>query len=669
MHEHTPLLGILVAFRQCRALKVLLLILVLAAADTGTGQSREPFGLPVPGKKKEPEPTPGKPKLPRSRIPGKAPSSPSVGRIVRDRYPEPATVRGITWENWWFHNKDRYLAVHQRFALSSWISGPGGTVDLGAEKRSLRDKVEAFLRRRREKLLPFLLKAAANRDRQLSISALFALGHLKDSEAVKPLLDRVGDPDRTVREMVVLALGMIGDSRARPTLEAILNGGERGKKRVGLSRIPHRLRGLAALSLGLLKNEQKTHDLLSMAVRRRKLPDVIRMGAVVALGLIGAEKTVPELAALALHGKESPSLRCLAVTALGRTGLTSALNYLARALEAKHPDVQAAAVLAVAAFPYETPEGNQLREAVNKFQRDKAEKRLTPREESAQGRFLNQEMLRIEKLEGPRKKMRGLFRTLIRRRVEKYRGPRERGLAALALGSLGTVKDAGILVRLLSRGSLEVKGFSALGLGILARRGDPNGRIARNLALMFAAEKRNPRLRGALALALGMTGDPLAGTFLLEAVQKTSDPVSQAYLIQGLGMLRHRPAYPVARDTVVAARDNWVLQNTVQGFALLADPTTGMKMIPRFQRTRNQPERIALGAALAFSALGLKETLEPLLHYMDSRKNPVLSRAFVAEAVGLAGNLESLPPLSRIAAGHNFSVATPPVDLVIRLRW
>jgi len=120
---------------------------------------------------------------------------------------------------------------------------------------------------------------------------------------------------------------------------------------------------------------------------------------------------------------------------------------------------------------------------------------------------------------------------------------------------------------------------------------------------------------------------------------------------------------------VVAARDSWVLQNTVQGFALLADPTTGMKMIPRFQRTRSQPERIALGAALAFSALGLKETLEPLLRYMDSRKNPVLSRAFVAEAVGLAGNLESLPPLSRIAEGHNFSVNTPPVDLVIRLRW
>ena len=669
MQVDTPLESIFVAIRQGRATQILFLVLALAVAGTGTGQSRDPLGLPVPGKKKAPDPTPRKPKVPRNRIPGRAPTSPSVGRIVRDRFPEPATGRGITWENWWFHNKDRFLAVHQRFALSNWISGPGGTVDLGAEKRGLRDKVEAFLGRRREKLLPFLLKAAADRDRQLSISALFALGHLRDSEAVKPLLDRIGDPDRTVREMVVLALGMIGDPRARPTLEAILNGGERGKKRVGLSRIPHRLRGLAALSLGLLKNEQKTHELLSMAVRRRKLPDGIRMGAVVALGLIGAEKTVPELAALALYGKENPALRSLAVTALGRTGLTSALPYLARALEAKHPDVQAAAVLAVAAFPYETPEGDRLREALKKFQRDRAEKRLTPREESARGQILGQETLRIEKLEGPRIKMRGLLRHTIRRRVEKYRGPRDRGLAALALGCLGTVKDAGILVRLLSRGSLEVKGFSALGLGILARRGDPEGKIARNLALVFAIEKRNPRLRGALALALGMTGDPQAGAFLLEAANKTPDRISQAYLIQGLGMLRHRPAYPVARDAVVAARENWVLQNTVQGFALLADPTTGMKMIPRFKRTRNQPERIALGAALAFSALGLKETLEPLLDYMDSRKNPVLSRAFVAEAVGLAGNLESLAPLSRIAAGHNFSVDTPPLDLVIRLRW
>ena len=75
-----------------------------------------------------------------------------------------------------------------------------------------------------------------------------------------------------------------------------------------------------------------------------------------------------------------------------------------------------------------------------------------------------------------------------------------------------------------------------------------------------------------------------------------------------------------------------------------------------------------MAAVLAFSAVGLKETMEPLIRYMKARRNPVVDRAFVAEAIGLAGNLEGLPPLSRLAAGHNFGVAAAAIDLAIRLR-
>jgi len=650
-------------------LPLLVLALFFVFGNPAIAQSREPFTLPPSGGNKEPSPGVKEPNLSRNRSSAARPKQPSVGRIVRDRFPGSASRREMSWESWWFHNKDRYLSVHKRFALSSWISGPGGTVETVTEKDSLQEKVDAFLRRRREKLLPFLLEAAANRDRQLQISALFALGHLRDPEAVNPLLLRVKDSDRTVREMAVLALGMIGDARARHTLEDILNGGEKGKEATGLTRIPHRLRALAALSLGLLDCKQKSYSLLGMAVRRKKLPAEIRMGAVVALGLVGHEKGVSDLATVALHGKESPMLRSLAVTALGRTTLTSSLQYLARALEEKHPDVQAAAVLAAAAFPYETPEGDRFRREVKKFKEDKAEKRLSAKEESERGRALNKEAVLIEKKESPRKKMKAYFRNQLRRRVDKYRGPRERGLAALALGNIGQLKDGLQLVRLLSRGSLDVRGFAALGLGLLARNEDREGKISRVLAQKFATSGGNPRLQGALALALGLTGDPKAGRFLIEAMKSTKNKITRAYLIQGLGMLRHRQAYSEAQAAVIDARDPWVLQNTVQGFALLADPTVGMKMIPEFERTRIQPERIALAAALAFSALGLEETMKPLLKYMASPGNPVLSRAFVAEAVGIAANLDSLPPLTRLAEWHNFTLEAPPVDLVIRLRW
>jgi len=593
---------------------------------------------------------------------------------VHGRFPGSGDRKqAITWEAWWYHNKDGFLQIHNRFALVPWTAGPGDTVYLGRERDSRRRLIEVYHRRRRDKVLPVLLDIARQGDRpthrQTRLAALFALGSFRDRAAVPPLLEMMGDRDRAVREMVVVALGMIGDSRAQPGLAAVLNGGEKGRRILGLSRIPQQLRGLAAISLGMLQTEQPEQDLLCLAVRRRKLPTDVRMGAVVALGLLGTEKAVAELVAVAMSGKESSSLRSVAVTALARTGRTAALDAIAKAFEAKHADVRSAAVLAVARFPYETEKGRRYRRARAAYLKDKADKRLTPEAERTRGLDLNRAAVEVEKLEGPRRKKRAHFRTLLRRRIEKYRGPRDRGLAALALGAVGLKKDAGLLLRLLDKSGVETRGFAALGLGLLAREQDPDGKIAPLLGKRFKDAARNPRLQSALAISIGMTHSKEAGAFLRTALKGTSNRIVRTYLVMALGMLSHRPAREPALEAIIEAREPWVLRNTLLGFALLSDRSTGAELISRLQTCRSRTERRALAAAVAFGGTGLDEALEPLTRYVGSQTIAAANRAFVLEAIGIAGHLEGLPALSRIAEGHNFSIEAPVVDRVIRMRW
>jgi HEAT repeat protein len=258
---------------------------------------------------------------------------------------------------------------------------------------------------------------------------------------------------------------------------------------------------------------------------------------------------------------------------------------------------------------------------------------------------------------------------LLRRRIEKYRGPRDRGLAAVALGSLGLKKDVTLLSRLLDKSGLETRGFAALGLGILAREHDQEGKIAKLLAKRFKSASGNQRLRSALALSLGMTGNPDAGTFLLKAMDKTSNRIVRTYLAKALGMLRHRPAREPVLEAAIDAREPWVLRNTLLGYALLSDPVTGAELIPRFLSRGQRTERRGLAAAVALGGIGAEEALEPLVRYVKSGAAAAVNRAFVLEAIGLAGHLEGLPSLSRIARGHNFSIEAPVVDRVIRLRW
>jgi hypothetical protein len=134
-------------------------------------------------------------------------------------------------------------------------------------------------------------------------------------------------------------------------------------------------------------------------------------------------------------------------------------------------------------------------------------------------------------------------------------------------------------------------------------------------------------------------------------------------------MLRHRVAREAALDAVINAREPWVVRNSLLGFALLSDPVTSAELISRFQKCRQRTQRRGIAAAVALGGIGIEASLEPLIRYVRSGTTAAVNRAFVLEAIGIAGHLEGLPALSRIAGGHNFSIQAPVVDRVIRLRW
>jgi HEAT repeat protein len=113
------------------------------------------------------------------------------------------------------------------------------------------------------------------------VAVIHALVEMKDRQAVSKLVRMVTeDPETRVREVVVAALGVVGDQSVVPTLINTLRDRDEFVRRV------------AADSLGMLKAEQAT-DVLMDALNDPSMD--VRMSAIWALGQIKAERAVPSI--------------------------------------------------------------------------------------------------------------------------------------------------------------------------------------------------------------------------------------------------------------------------------------------------------------------------------------------------------------------------------------
>jgi len=636
-----------------------------------------PFGLVQPGTRavESPEtpPAPQPPAAPggASASPSRSPSaaaprmarSTATGGISRRSRPTSSRVTA-RWETWWEWNKERFLGIGKRRRSIKMRSDlPGvflGRAPLG--KISVRDR---FRQLRSDVWIPTLRMHAGDSRTALRIASMYALGFFGERELLTDLVHGLSDPDLEVREAAVAALGMARDSRAIPALEEVIKGrlpgtGDRKKKQATA-----RVRGMAALSLGLIGDADALHVLKKTAFFQNTHREV-RGSALLGLGLI------PDSEARALLFRALKASWCgvteraLIATALGFQGDPEVLNPLYRLMHDRASEVRRSAVLAMGAFPRQAVLLGTLREARERMNEgDGAD--LTDHARDVLAVYILEVKSALDRERDAEGIVWGRIRNSLRSLLTKDADHAVRAFAAIALGQVGEIQDASLLGRQLLHGGHEIKGCSALALGLLARNHPEQNDPLIHLLRKQAGKARDPSLRGALYLALGLGGDLKMVPMIAASLKSEEAPSLRGYAATALGLLGDRqPAFMVARE-LARARDMEEIQNAALGLSLIggADEVAYLKNI--LFSSKDTFEQIAAGSGLAF--LGGGNVMESLVKFLNASTKPTPAKAFIAEGIGIASDLRDPTPLSRITIGQNFLLRIGSVARVADLKW
>ena len=169
-----------------------------------------------------------------------------------------------------------------------------------------------------ERVLPSLIKALRSSDWIVRMHAAKAVGLIRHTDAVVPLIPLLQDKVKAVREEAAAGLAAIGD----PAIPSLVNALRHEEWLVRLH---------AVEALGKTRSAQAVEPLLSVLFNDHD--SAVREDAVRALGEIRDSKAVEYL----LTAMREPGLRTLAVEALGRIGDTRAVPVLIEVLTGAKP--------------------------------------------------------------------------------------------------------------------------------------------------------------------------------------------------------------------------------------------------------------------------------------------------------------------------------------------
>ncbi len=567
-----------------------------------------------PEKRRDPEPTP-EPNPPPTPTP---PSNPPPGTPTpppntppgRNPTPDPRTRnpnRTRTgpgpedWTAWWLYSRDRWLdhAGPRVASGGDGLGSPGGPADTATAPDAPRE--EAWKARARAALR----RAFPDDDPEVFTGVAVALGKAGDG-ADAPALLRALDaryPDATLRESLVLGAGLLGPSArgGRDALVAIL----RDRKDSS------RLRGMAALALGLSRDPAAAPALLAAAAERGPSKDPAAP-ALLALGLLGEPLVVPDLAEFLADESTSDAkaLRPFAAFALGRLGGPEAVRALGRALGDSDAEVRRAAILAL---------GECARE-------DTAA--LVP---------------------------------ALARGMREDRDRACRNFAMVVLGRMGGAAAQDALSRCYALGDRGERKFAALGLGILGREladAEARARIASALRSDFV-HREDSDFRGALAIALGLLRDAKAVPALRAVLKDRGDPELRAHCALALGLAGRVDAVPELRAALVEKGSPALQREAALALGILGD--AGAAKVLADLLAASGPEHVRASAARALGELGGEPAADALLALLGDRSAGGAARGQAAVGLGILLDPRRPGALSSLSAGLDFLATTPAI--------
>jgi HEAT repeat protein len=620
---------------------------------------------PMPGAPEIPYRDPYAPAPPGTTNPPGTPSTPpppTTGPTDPPTYRGPP--RGRTsradprsgWREWWEANE---AAIRAGRRVRPFLTEDSPLFRIGGDEEGNRSDAERPTRRAVEvEILPVLravLDAPGKEDADVLASSLLALGKLAhdpaDVDRIVAAATRRGAPD-LVRESALLALGLLrrgapADRFPARTLDAVR---ERLFAALDDDALHVRARCFAAFALGLLGDQPSGDDEYSGDGRQTVRGLWTRLGARFA----GDDVPVALLTALSLQPPRGipdavkADLRSLCVSGrlAGRT-----LGPLARA----H------AVLALArldgAAHAATFVGMARGRSFDLQVRRSATAALglvADRIDSEQRAQAVAALLEVARAGDPDSAGHALVTVGGLLHADFAAGS---GLAA------ERSKAGDALLRAADAGAHVVRPYAALALAIAGREAgaapdvpayvDLLGRAQAALREGAASDRLDPDTRGAFCVAIGLLGDDRSAALLRGIVVKPSLPEDvRGFACVGLGLLgRPSPEGRAALRAALSEKSESLRRQAARALGLLGDTSAVPRLVAEIEA--GGPDHVVARLAVALGDVGDVAAVAPLAALVRRKGVADATRAIACAALGLLGDLEPLPSLSRLGTDGN----------------
>ena len=666
------------------------------------GQFRGPFGRVPPGIREPFDPATPPP------VPESGPVTPPVGPDSPDTTPDPsmpdqpdvtgpggtpsptvkpptgnrprAAARGFeAWEFWWEHNKERYLQLKN--ALYTPTSSESSIWDVGGRSESGRNDamhdIEALVKSTIIPALAWAMDPENSGHQDTESAAYIALAKMatqpKHIEDVMRGLDKKLKRDLITQEASALALGLFRRTDEDRQFDAV----ELDKIRKFAFQIfqddfyGHRTRAFAALSLGLLGDQPTgsqaymdtfstaTQEEASAAAARRattaRLFELLQndypaqdlpISLLMAIGLQAPDSFAPEQLAVLrqcatkgrLFRKEVNNLiRSYAVLQLGRVGTDKDIGVLQRVITMRGADrnVQRSAAIGLGTLASLVDSGKRAEVARGLL---KAIDRRKIKDPSAVNfAYISLAYLVIEDVKSNQVTVVEENKVLEFFLEEADKGRYlQRPYAALALGLVG--REIGEQANLDVYATFHNDAREALRAGVRSKKLDKSGRAAFALSMGLIKDHRNistllelvrdskedAGLRGYAAVGVGLTGNApkRAKEVIRAALRERRTEAMRVQCATALGLMQDERALPMLREELKIAKSQSIKGQVV----------------------------------LAMARIGTHKAVQPLVDLLKNKsgREQDLTRALACAGLGVIGDLEWLPSLSRASANTNY---------------
>ncbi|MDJ0973648.1 MAG: HEAT repeat domain-containing protein [Planctomycetota bacterium] len=677
------------------------------------GQFRGPGGAVPPGMREPSDPTPppppppsGPPTTPSTPTtpsgPGPSmPSTPTTGPTTPTPS-SPASPQGgpkgpasLGFENWvfWYHNNKEDIE-QLKSALYSSVSSESVIFDLGGRSRSNRSDAMHDIRAKVESaIIPALRWAMDKKNsshQDTESAAYIALAKMakdpNDITVIKKGLDPKLKKDLIVQESTALALGMLRRANEENQFTAKdLDGVREFLFDCFQSKdYQTRTRGFCALAIGLLgdqptgskdyiegvtsSTDAATDDQVARAATSSRLFELLKgnysnqdlyIGLLMAIGLQRADSISEEqrevLRQCVTKGKLFKNdvnnfIRSYAALQLGRIGTAKDVTYLERALTSRRSDVniQRSAAIGLGVLSKLIPSKERVN--VANVLLTAIQKKKVKDASAVNFSYISLGYLLIEDIKANKTDV-----------IEQ-------------------TKAADFLMKEASSGRILQRPFAALSLALcgkqigetpdLAIYGDFRQKSLETLRAGLSSKKLDKRGRAGFACSLGIIKDEGSVKALQELVaDRKEDHELRGYAALGLGLIGYAPKQVTSaiRDALKERRSEEMRQQCATALGLLKDKEAINLLLEELKRAKSQSVKGQV--VLAIAKIGTESAVDPLVALLknESKKEQDLTRALACAGLGVIGDLELIPSLSRISKNINYRASTDLINEVLSI--